>query len=176
MLEWKVRGPGTCDVSKSFPVLEIGDGKSMRKIWSIKGFLVVKVLFTAIFALFFLLGCTVTPKDEEARIFVETIPTVPLEAFRQDIGRYPTTEEGLEALIVPPDDIDRNNWRGPYVDVEQMPDDPWGRPYEYRSPGEVNEDSYDLFSWGTDEIGIIGNWSEDDVQRMPYQRDSTDGL
>jgi len=55
-----------------------------------------------------------------------------LDTFRLDVGRYPTTEEGLKALMVQPSDA--ANWNGPYL-KKDVPPDPWGRPYQYRSPG-----------------------------------------
>jgi len=59
-----------------------------------------------------------------------------LDTFRLDVGRYPTTEEGLNALMVQPSNA--ANWNGPYLKKE-IPPDPWGRPYEYRSPGPKGE-------------------------------------
>ena len=68
-----------------------------------------------------------------------------LDGFRLDNGRYPTTEEGLEALRTKPADLP--NWDGPYL-PKPVPLDPWGRPYNYQCPGEHGE--YDLFSYGKD--------------------------
>lgn len=69
---------------------------------------------------------------------------VALDNFRLDVGRYPTTEEGLQALQANPG---HDGWDGPYLKKE-IPLDPWGRPYIYRSPGEHGE--YDLVSYGAD--------------------------
>lgn len=72
-----------------------------------------------------------------------------LDQFRLDVGRYPTTEEGLRALIEPPEDEEiRARWQGPYLKKRKIPLDPWGHPYQYRSPGEHGE--YDLWSYGAD--------------------------
>jgi general secretion pathway protein G len=68
-----------------------------------------------------------------------------LDALRLDVGRYPTTEEGLKALREKPSGMEA--WRGPYLPKE-IPLDPWGRPYAYKSPG-ANGD-YDLMSYGLD--------------------------
>jgi len=68
-----------------------------------------------------------------------------LDALRLDVGRYPTTEEGLKALREKPTDM--NAWKGPYLPKE-IPVDPWGRPYIYKAPGEHGE--YDLISLGLD--------------------------
>lgn len=68
-----------------------------------------------------------------------------LEQYRLDVGRYPTTEQGLNALTVQPPGEDR--WQGPYL-KKAVPADPWGNPYQYRSPGEHGE--VDLLSFGKD--------------------------
>ncbi len=68
-----------------------------------------------------------------------------LDAFRLDVGRYPTTAEGLQALIDAPSGV--NNWAGSYLRKE-VPPDPWGKPYVYKSPGDHGE--YDLISYGAD--------------------------
>ncbi|OAJ53468.1 type II secretion system protein GspG [Paraburkholderia ginsengiterrae] len=71
-----------------------------------------------------------------------------LDQYRLDVGNYPSTEEGLQALITKPQDATR--WSGPYL-AKAVPADPWDRPYQYRSPGEHGD--YDLFSLGKDGRG-----------------------
>jgi general secretion pathway protein G len=68
-----------------------------------------------------------------------------LSQYRLDMGRYPNTEQGLAALVKRPTNEAR--WNGPYL-AKDIPQDPWGRPYVYRSPGEHGE--YDLFTLGRD--------------------------
>ncbi|GIX30963.1 MAG: type II secretion system protein GspG [Porticoccaceae bacterium] len=68
-----------------------------------------------------------------------------LKLYRLDNYRYPSTEEGLAALVSPPPGLD--TWRGPYL--ESLPPDPWGRPYRYRAPGADGR-PFDLFSLGAD--------------------------
>lgn len=68
-----------------------------------------------------------------------------LDHYRLDVGRYPTTEQGLAALNIRPQN--EAKWAGPYLKKE-VPPDPWGRPYQYRSPGQHGE--YDLLSLGKD--------------------------
>jgi general secretion pathway protein G len=68
-----------------------------------------------------------------------------LDAYRLDVGRYPSTEQGLAALVSKPSDEGR--WQGPYL-AKAVPMDPWGRAYQYKSPGDHGE--YDLFSLGKD--------------------------
>ena len=69
-----------------------------------------------------------------------------LETFRMHMGRYPSTQEGLEALQVAPPNSP--NWRGPYL-IKAVPPDPWGRPYQYRCPGEQGRE-FELVSLGGD--------------------------
>lgn len=68
-----------------------------------------------------------------------------LDQYRADVGRYPSTEQGLAALVSRPADEPR--WAGPYL-KRAVPMDPWGRPYVYRQPGVHGE--VDLTSWGSD--------------------------
>ncbi|HMB72392.1 MAG TPA: type II secretion system major pseudopilin GspG [Gammaproteobacteria bacterium] len=69
-----------------------------------------------------------------------------LDLFHLEVGRYPTTEEGLGALSEQPSGL--RGWNGPYLKKKQIPADPWGNDYRYRFPGENG--SYDLFSLGRD--------------------------
>ncbi len=68
-----------------------------------------------------------------------------LDAFRLDVGRYPTTDEGLQSLRVRPGSLER--WDGPYL-RKDVPLDPWQHPYVYRFPGQHGD--YDLYSLGAD--------------------------
>lgn len=68
-----------------------------------------------------------------------------LDTYRLDTGRYPSTEQGMAALVVKPNDEPK--WQGPYLQ-KQVPLDPWGKPYVYRSPGQNAE--FDLLSNGKD--------------------------
>jgi len=84
-----------------------------------------------------------------------------LDAFEIAVGRYPTTTEGLYALLQAPSDA--TDWSGPYL--AKVPLDPWGNEYQYRCPGQYNADGYDIYSFGPDgKLGgddDIANWSED---------------
>lgn len=68
-----------------------------------------------------------------------------LDMYRIDVGRYPSSEQGLQALSTAPANEPR--WRGPYLQ-KAVPADPWGRSYLYKSPGERSE--FDLMSYGKD--------------------------
>ncbi|MEW6332829.1 MAG: type II secretion system major pseudopilin GspG [Thermodesulfobacteriota bacterium] len=76
-----------------------------------------------------------------------------LDHFRLDVGRYPTTQEGLNALMV---NTGIEKWDGPYL-KKAVPTDPWGKPFHYQCPGSHGE--YDLFSYGRD--GTSGGEGED---------------
>jgi general secretion pathway protein G len=84
-----------------------------------------------------------------------------LDQYRLDLGRYPSSEEGLAALNTAPGG-GTARWQGPYL-KKAVPADPWGQAYQYRFPGERGE--FDLYSWGPDskpggegEAADIGNW------------------
>lgn len=77
-----------------------------------------------------------------------------LDQYRIDVGRYPTSSQGLSALNKAPGGI--RNWAGPYLS-KGVPADPWGNPYGYRSPGDHGD--YDLYSFGRD--GKAGGSGED---------------
>ncbi len=83
-----------------------------------------------------------------------------LDLFRLDVGRYPTSEEGLASLRVKPPNV--SNWDGPYL-RKDVPPDPWGRPYIYRFPGQNGD--FEVVSYGADgqeggegEATDIVNW------------------
>ncbi len=83
-----------------------------------------------------------------------------LDQYRLDVGRYPSTEQGLNALMKQP--AGETRWQGPYL-RKDVPLDPWGAAYQYRQPGEHGE--FDLFSFGKDgkaggdgEAADITNW------------------
>ncbi|MBS0513409.1 MAG: type II secretion system major pseudopilin GspG [Proteobacteria bacterium] len=83
-----------------------------------------------------------------------------LDQYRLDVGHYPSTEQGLQALMTAP--AGEARWSGPYL-RKAVPADPWGKPYQYRQPGEHGE--YDILSFGADgqpggegPAADIGNW------------------
>lgn len=88
-----------------------------------------------------------------------------LDAYRVDNGHYPTTEQGLNALVTKPNG--EVKWDGPYLQ-KQVPPDPWGRPYIYRSPGQAGVD-FDLVSYGKD--GQAGG--DGDNADVSYREQST---
>ncbi len=110
---------------------------------------VVVTNFTGIFA---------GGQESTAKIFVDASVDAPLLKFRIDTGSFPSTAEGLGALLKAPGNKS-TKWKGPYID--NLPDDPWGNPYKYRYPGSKNPNKYDLYSLGedgTESADDIGNW------------------
>ncbi len=112
------------------------------------------------------IGRTRQAEITNAEAQIESFKTA-LGQFEMDAGRFPTTAEGLEALVERPSGLRESvQWRR-YLDESEVPRDPWGNEYVYRHPGTVNEASYDLFSPGPD--GEPG--TEDDIGNT----DRTDG-
>lgn len=91
-----------------------------------------------------LFGKVSTAKQKAAKAQIELFGTA-LDTFRLDVGKYPTTEEGLKALRDKPAGVE--GWQGPYLPKE-IPVDPWGAAYVYRCPGQHGD--YDLISYGLD--------------------------
>lgn len=85
-------------------------------------------------------------KDAIARQSIERIGTV-LDLYKLDNGSYPSTQDGLQALITKPDDAD--GWAGPYLKGGALPLDPWGHPYVYAAPSSRAGLDYDLCSRGS---------------------------
>ncbi|MGH7408951.1 MAG: type II secretion system major pseudopilin GspG [Candidatus Methylomirabilales bacterium] len=83
-------------------------------------------------------------KQAAARVQIEMLGTA-LDQFKLDAGRYPSSQEGLQALQANPGNLPA--WEGPYL-KKDVPKDPWGSPYQYKSPGDHGE--YDLWSHGSD--------------------------
>jgi len=99
-------------------------------------------------------------KSDTARLQIEELGAG-LDLFHLEVGRYPTTDEGLRALAEAPSGT--RGWNGPYLKKKDVPRDPWGNPYNYRFPGENGD--YDLYSLGRDnadggdgEDGDIVSW------------------
>lgn len=108
-------------------------------------------------------GMTHEAKVTRAQVDLSTLASA-LERFYLNLDRYPTTEEGLQILVVPPAE-GAKDWKGPYI--AELRRDPWGSAYGYRSPGIQGNRPYDLWSRGSDradggqaETADISNWEE----------------
>jgi len=86
-----------------------------------------------------------------------------LKMFHDDCGRYPTTDEGLAALIKWPPNVPPEKWRQNYLHAERIPQDPWGHAFVYRCPGVHNANSFDLYSCGEDGESKSGGEDADDI-------------
>src|SRR6266511_5981244 len=84
-------------------------------------------------------------KADAAKIEIGQISQT-LDLYKLEVGRYPTSQEGLQALIAPPAGV--SNWNGPYWKKATVPKDPWGNDYVYVFPGQHG--AYDIMSYGAD--------------------------
>lgn len=102
-----------------------------------------------------------------AKVDIEANLMTVLDLYELDNGRYPTTEQGLEALIREPTLSPLpNNWNGPYLKKKNIPTDPWGKEYVYVSPGVKNFESFDISSYGMDGVESeddIVNWIDENI-------------
>lgn len=135
---------------------------------AVRAFTVLEMMIViAIIAM--LVGLTVTNFDKlfgeskisTAEIFVKSSIKLPLQQYTMHMGDYPSTAEGLQALVTAPGSR-ADRWKGPYLSDNKLPLDPWKEPYQYRYPGTKNKGTYDVWSKGPDKQDgtedDIGNW------------------
>jgi general secretion pathway protein G len=133
------------------------------------GFTLIELLLVVV--IIGILAAIVVPKltgrSEDARISAakSTLNNMrtALSMYEVDNGKYPTTDQGLQALLSKPGGApEPKNWKGPYLqNLSEIPQDPWGNPFAYLCPGAKNASGFDLFSAGPD--GQPG--TEDDVEK-----------
>jgi len=138
----------------------------MCRVKNIRGFTLVEIMLVVI--ILGVLVAMVVPnlagRGEQARrsaakADIEANLATTLDLYEFDNGRYPTTEQGLQALLVQPTSAPvPTSWNGPYLKKKKIPKDPWGHDYIYVCPGVRNAQGYDLSSYGPD-----GVESDDDV-------------
>jgi len=86
-----------------------------------------------------------------------------LDSYKWAMGAFPETDDGLEALMQSKDEAGDDRYDGPYLVNEKIAD-PWNSPYSYKSPGDVHEDGYDLWSHGPDMVDDEGKEGSDDIK------------
>jgi len=142
-------------------------GSARRRADGQAGFTLVELL--VVLVILVLLASLVAPRvvgylgssrSKAAKVQVQSLTTA-LELYKVDTGRYPTTTEGLKALVEAPPGA--SAWNGPYLTKKDVPIDPWGRPYGYRAPGQhgpfdISSLGADSQPGGTGENEDITNW------------------
>jgi len=121
-----------------------------------------------------IVGAAIFGRIDQARVTTAKTQIKQIEAaldfYRMDNGKYPTTDQGLDALVHPPtiEPIPRNYRPEGYLSGGKVPSDPWNNPYNYLSPGQNNAYSFDLWSLGADGApggsdtdSDVGNWAEE---------------
>jgi general secretion pathway protein G len=149
---------------KGFAPLDNTADSAVSERGSLAGFTLIELMLVVI--VIGVLSAMVVPRlvsrSQQAKITaaqsdVNSAIPLALDLFEMDSGHFPTQQEGLQSLRTNPGGLPK--WKGPYV--KKLPKDPWGNPYEYKSPGSHNAD-YDLYSKGPDEVEStdddIGNW------------------
>ena len=126
------------------------------------GFLLFLILpIPVVIIMDFFTSPPVSARKAVTRAQLHSIQTA-LLAFKLNVGRYPTTEEGLQALITCPKDVSDEQWESPYL--EEIPTDSWENDFIYKCPGKHGKD-YDLYSPGPDEKeeteDDITNWKKE---------------
>jgi len=141
-------------------------GTPLKRQQAAHGFTLLELM--VVLAILALLGGLVGPKvldylgKAKSRTAIVQIAELEktLDNFKLDVGRYPTTEEGLDALVKRP--ASANLWSGPYI--KEVPKDPWNNPYKYANPGAGG--GVEILSLGAD--GIAGGDGENaDIRNKP---------
>jgi len=140
------------------------------------GFTLIEIMLVVIIIgiLVAMLVPNIAGRSEQARLTaartdIESSLATALDLYKMDVGQYPTTDQGLGALIkassVAPVPV---NWSGPYLKKKAVPKDPWGHEYAYAAPGTHNPDSYDLSSLGPNGVEdehSITNWGNEEKEQ-----------
>jgi len=124
-----------------------------------------------------LVGAVGRARSTTAKMFVNSSLDPALMQYSMDMGDFPSTAEGLQALVTAPA-ANADRWHGPYLKGNASLTDPWSEPYQYRYPGTHNTSGYDVWSKGPDKqdgtADDIGNWaatanSSSGIPGMPTQ-------
>lgn len=137
-----------------------------------RGFTLIEIMLVVIIIgiLVAMIVPNIAGRSEQARITaartdIDSNISTALDLYRMDVGQYPTTEQGLAALITEPTASPvPAQWNGPYLKKKKLPKDPWTHDYVYVSPGVHNPESYDLSSMGAsgvEDSNNVTNWGND---------------
>jgi len=139
-------------------------GRHLNKKKSTSGFTLIELL--VVLMILGLLAGLVGPrvlkqlggaKSDTAQLQIAELGSG-LDLYHLEVGHYPSSAEGLVELVDEP--VGASNWNGPYIKKNEVPDDPWGKEYHYRYPGESGD--YDLYSLGRDKANG-GEGEDEDV-------------
>jgi len=128
------------------------------------GFTLIEVMIV-LFILVMIMGIAVVAvqgqrnlaQKRTALAYVKML-AIQVKNFDVNVGRPPTTAEGLSALVTCPSDVPEGRWGGPYIEANATSVDPWGNEYQYVSPGNDGR-TFDIWTDGPD--GVIGHWMND---------------
>ena len=140
--------------------------RGLRKAFTLIELLLVVVIIGVLAAIMLpsFSGRSEEARKTRAKTEIESTLGLALDMFEADTGGYPTTEQGLEALVSKPDQL--VSWRGPYIKKSNNFEDPWKNKYHYQFPGQYNTLGYDLISPGPD--GQLG--TDDDISNFDKQK------
>ena len=137
----------------------VNTARSFKRSFTLIELMLVVIIIGALISMVLprLTGRTEQARAAAAEADIRANIATALKLYELDNGSFPTSDEGLNALLGKP--ASANNWRGPYL--EKKPIDPWGREYKYRCPGEHRTSDYDLYSLGKDGVESaddVTNW------------------
>jgi len=141
--------------------------------WKVVSVLLAMTIYTVIMTIYNpVLALTIQTELRKAELYFFSVSNS-ITLFRLDVGRYPSTHEGLLVLFKRPNDINSEVWLGPYLKPAGLKDI-WGQNYEYTYPGIHNKDFFDLLSLGRDGIegtvDDINNWDENSSWKKYYRK------
>jgi general secretion pathway protein G len=160
----------------SIPRFPRSEPKASGEDHELAGFTLIEIMAVVLIIglLTAVVGTAIFGQIDRARVTTAKTQMKNIEAaldfYRMDNGKYPTTEQGLDALVHQPstEPVPRQYRPEGYINGGKVPRDPWGATYEYQAPGQRNSYGFDIWSFGADgqpggkDVDAdIGNWSED---------------
>lgn len=158
----------------SFEVLSKGFTQHLKILLTVGRFYAQVAIVVVFISMLFVSKVTYARTDKvratlvRMEIFLEA-----LGEFRNDTGRFPSTSEGLTALINKPADVE--NWNGPYLNYPLIPLDSWGKEYVYFYPAKSSDKEFDIYSTGINRTDENGHGDDIVLQRTPHEVETTEG-